>query len=286
MSYVLKKSEPSCSNIELIDANQCLLDSLPIINSNISKLQQNVDFILDKVDGWTDQYFLTNFYNVSANMVKTMLNIQKINDTYVSSYTTVQNLSSQWNYKEFSLYFPDLIDFVLYYQNTTSYTELIANWLNYYFPPSSFAEGQVVNIFLTLKYTDTFNFVFQSNYVESCAPNRNTAVALSCTGCGTDTRFGGCNHDAGGRHWCDNAYTYCSTLKTSETETYSCKGYYGNTYDCNLINQIFNPTLLINSSAPGYLSIDYKIENIEDVFVGRIIKVRIQNQEQSWTIIS
>jgi hypothetical protein len=285
MSYVLKKSEPTCSNIQLIDANQCLLDSLPIINSNISNLQYNVDYIASDMDLWTDYYFLTNFTSFSSKMLNMMYNIQKINDTYVSSYTTVQNLSSQWNYKEFSLYFPDLIDFVLFYQNKNTYNNLISNWVNYYFPPSSFADGQYVNIFITLTYNDKFNFVFQSNYFESCSPNRNTAVTLSCNGCGSDTRNGGCNHTTNGHHWCDNGYSYCQTVKTSQTETYSCKGYYGNTYDCSLINQIFNPTLMVGSSAPGYLNIDYKWTNLEDMFIARVIKIKIQNQSQNWVII-
>ena len=285
MAYTLKKTDLNCSNVELIDSNQCLLDSLPIINSNISRLQTSVDFILKDVSRLEESNFMTIFYNASAKMVTTMLDIQKINSTYISSHTTVQNLSSQWNYKEFSLYFPDLIDFELFYQNPNSFITLIANWLNYYFAPSTFAEGQVINLFITLTYKDNFNFVFKGNYIESCAPNRNTANTLSCTGCGSDTRSGGCNHDTNGRHWCDNAYKYCTTNKISDNETYSCKGYYGATYDCELNNTTFNPSLLSYTTAQGYLNIDYQWKNLEDVFISRILKFKIQNENQNWVIL-
>jgi hypothetical protein len=284
MAVSLTKLDPTCSNIQLIDQNACLGDSLPTINSNIINLSSGMSDLTRNITKWEN--FLTLFSVTSALMVQTMLNIQSINTSYISPYTTVQLLSSRWNKKIFSLYYPTFYDLQTYLSFVGTINDPkndIILWLNTNFPTSSFADEQIVNVFLTLHYTNHFIFSYQANYQENCAPNRHTDTTLTCDGCAGGLPFAGCNHDAGGRHWCDNAYIYCQQTATRDAETYSCQGNTVATYDWTTVDN--NPysgyTPTSNNVPAGNLNIDYK-HNGNDSFVARIISYTFQNINSTW----
>jgi hypothetical protein len=284
MSTKLLKSDPTCSNIQLIDENACLGDSLSIINSNVTNLSSGLDNLTSHVSQWNN--ILSLFYANSATMVETMLNIQSINDAYVSPYTTIQLLSSQWNTKIFSIYYPEFYELITFLSNvgtSNDYKNNVLSWLNVNFPPSSFADGQIINVFVNLYYTNHFIFSYQGNYIESCSPNYHGDAVLTCTGAGADTRHGGCNHDAGGRHWCDNAYSYCNDTMISDVETYTCQGTPTITYDWTTVdndpNGNYSPSS--NNVAAGNLNISYD-RNGNDTFLARIITYTFQNINSNW----
>lgn len=282
MSTILKKTNPLCSNIDLIDSNSCLGDSLYIINKNFSNLEKTTRPMISSVLEWTDENsgLLTFFHNISSKLILTMYNIQTINDVYKSPYSTIQKLSSQWGSKEFSIYYPEIMDLVDYYSNTNTYEQQISYWFNTTFPTSNFSEGQIINIFITLSYSNYFDFSFNSSYNENCSPTSHSDNNLSCNGCGGDTRNAGCNHDAGNRHWCDNAYSYCKqNLQNQTANSYSCTGYVGETFDYDTYYGLYSV------GNTGYLQIKYEIPNIEDRFVSRIIKIKVQNKNNDGNLI-
>jgi hypothetical protein len=284
MSIILKKTDETCSSVQLIDENACLGNSFEIINSNVNTLVSGINAMVDSLSSWNDINFLSNFYSISGEMVNTMLNIKTIEKYYISPYTVIQNLSSKWNYKEFSLYYPTIIDFNVYYINQTIYDDLIKNWLTQNFTPNSFGEGQIVNVFLTLNYTNTFSYSFSGSYQENCTPTANSDNTLSCNGCGGDNRNAGCNQDAGKNHWCGNAYAYCHASTRNDDETYTCVGHVNGTYQWVTHNQLSRnnyPQFVGNN---GELYIDYNWDNIEDTFIGRIVKFVYQNQNKTWVL--
>jgi hypothetical protein len=285
MSTILKKTNPLCSNVDLIDSNSCLGDSLIVINKNFSNLEKTTRRMINSVDFWTADFGITSYFHaVSSKLISMMYNIQTINDVYKSPYSTIQSLSSQWGSKEFSVYYPEIIDLVYYYSNTSIINEQITYWFINTFPPDNFSEGQIINIFITLSYSNYFDFTFNSSYNENCSPTSHSDNNLSCNGCGGDSRNAGCNHDARNRHWCDNAYSYCKQVLQKQTaNTYSCTGYVGETFDYDTYNGLYS----VGNS--GYLQINYQIPNIEDRFVSRIVKFKAKNKINdgylSWEVI-
>lgn len=284
MSTILKKIDEACSNVQLIDENTCLADSYGTINHNMNALTSGVNAMINSVSAWSNAEFLSNFYSISGDMINSMLNIQTIEKYYISPYTTIQNLSSKWNYKQFSLYYPSIINFDDYYYQPNVYNNYIKFWLTENFSPNSFGEGQIVNIFLTLNYINTFSYSFNGSYQENCSPTANSDNTLSCNGCGGDNRMGGCNHDVGGRHWCDNAYTYCKVGTISDDEVYSCLGRVNGTFQWISNNILSQNTFPFYAGTTGSLSIDYNWNDLEDTFVARIIKFVYQNQNNTWVL--
>jgi hypothetical protein len=283
MSFSLKKINPACSNIQLIDINECIGDSLSAINSNIDNFSKSLDGIYNSLANWTYGDVLSNFYTNSGLMISTMLDVQTINDVYISPYTTIQNLSAQWNSKQFSVYYPEIIRIDYYNSNLSTYSGIIYNWFIQNFPNKNFVENQIINIFITLNYISLFGFRFRSDLQETCTPTKHTGESvIKCNGCGEDNRFGGCNHDAGHRHWCDNAYSYCGkTTYTADTQSYQCQGHTKQTYECvidsGLTYNVGHYGLVFVGNT-GYLSIDYLWRNLEDEFVCRVLKYTLKNQ--------
>jgi len=284
MSKILKKTDETCSNVELIDENACLGDSYQVINSNMNALVSGVNSLIDSLSSWNNAGFLSNFYKISGEMVNTMLNLKTIEDFYISPYTIIENLSSKWNYKEFSLYYPSILDFTSYNDYQNFYKDEIMSWLNRNFPTEGFGEGQILNLFVTLNYVNTFSYSFSGSYQENCTPTANSDNTLSCGGCGRDNRTAGCNLDGPGGHWCGNPYSRCTATAVSDTETYTCVGTINGTYQWVTHNQLSRDAFPQFAGNNGQLSIDYNWDNIEDNFVGRILKLTYQNQNQIWVL--
>ena len=271
MATSLKKINPECSGIDLIDSSSCVGDSLETINNNFDILSKKTANLLNNIITVNQQ--LTMFQQVSSNMINIMYNNKIINDVYSSPYTIVKKLSANWSYKEFTIYFPNIVDLVSYNSNKTFYNQTFIYYLYSYFDPSVFAEGQVINFFVTLSYNNIFSFQFKGNYSEICAPTAHSDANISCDGCqAKDSRRAGCNHDRGHRHWCDNAYQYCKTEQIKASDVYSCRGHVADTFEYDTNNGLYQ------TNSHGYLNIDYQLQNIEDRFIARVISFKLQNK--------
>jgi hypothetical protein len=278
MSVELKKTNPSCLNIDLIDLNSCIGDSLSAINKTFVNLQSAEYQMVDSLKNVNTN--LTAFQSISSKLLITALNIQTINNVFKSPYTTVQYLSSEWNKKEFSVYYPVLTDIVLYYSNTTTYTNLISTWFKTNFLSKNFAKNQNVNVFVSLTYVNKFDFIFKGTYLENCTPTNHSNNSISCNGCGGDSRNAGCNITGRG---CANAYSYCNKNSTKDVDSYTCQGYVGATY---IYDTKHNPKTYTSGST-GILSINYELNDLEDKFVTRIIKFKFKNNPNTlnWELI-
>jgi hypothetical protein len=282
MSTKLTKIDSTCLNIQLIDENACLADSLPVINSNVTNLSSSLFHLVENITEW--DRILASFYANSAIMIQTMLNIQTIDDVYISPYTTVQLLSSQWSTKIFSLYYPTFFEINTFLGHEENNLSTILSWLNTNFSPSSFAEGQLINVFVNLYLENQFTFRFTANYQESCAPNQHSELTISCSGA-KDDRYKNCNHESGGRHWCTNVYDQCHAESSkADTETYTCEGstvatYQWYTVDRDPYTSTYSP---VDIGASGNLNIDYR-HNGTDRFIARIKSYRYKNINSTWT---
>jgi hypothetical protein len=281
MATTLTKINPDCLNIELIDSNICLSDSLPIINSNVENLSSGLNDLNRDIQSWDNT--LSLFYANSASMITTMLNIKSINDAYASPYTTVKLLSSQWSSKQFSVYYPTMYELTAFVNSESTYLSEVLSWLNFNFPVNSFAEGQVINIHISLYYISNFVFSFQGNYQENCSPTQHSDATISCNGCGGDNRSAGCNHDVGGRRVCDNPYSYCNSRTTQDSETYTCKGNIVSTRTWTTLNSPNNTSQPVISPSAGNLNINYK-QNGEDRFTARVVSYTYKKQNSNWSI--
>lgn len=290
MSVILKKIDPTCNNVLLIDSAECLGNSLPKLNQNLQILANKVTNVFEDYSGYVNDGNLALFYNNSALMVNTMININKINEVYVNPYTVIQQTSSLYAYKEFSVYFPQIIDLRSYF--TSQYVQddeniLVVNWLNQNFPCTSYAVGQIINVFLSFNYTNYFTYVFDGVYAENCAPTDHTQTTFTCSGCGElQSRYALCNHGSGHHHWCNNAYSYCGSATTGDTETFACQGSIVDTFVALGINQ---QSATVQAAPAGNLQIHYEWNNLEDNFLARIMKLVFQNQidqygNPNWTL--
>lgn len=283
MTFTFNKTNPDYStSYRLIDANSCIGDSLSTINANFNNLLTPLSTMFTTLDV-VDTGAISNFYNLTSFMLTTMYRIKTINEVYIKPYTTIKALSSQWSYKEFSLYYPTIVDFSFFNSDQNFYKSNILSWLNNFFPAYNFPENQILNVFITLNYSNDFSFNFSGNLKENCAPLAQSDNTVSCDGCGGDTRHGGCNHDANGRHWCDNAYIYCAPpKKISDTEVFTCNGSVGDTYK---FDNTKNPTSIYDNKS-GNLSINYSL-NASDKITARIVRFKLQNvytsPDYNWT---
>jgi hypothetical protein len=282
MSTTLKKIDPTCSNIQLIDSNLCLGDSLPVINQNITALSSNLKQLSIHLSEWDN--ILTSFYPMSSIMLQTMYNIQTISNIVLSPYAVIQSLSATWSNKQFSLYYPKIYEIRDFYTGVTTYNTEILKWLNDNFPASSFVEGQVVNVFINLNYNNVFTFKYDANYNENCSPTLHSDATISCDGAGGDDRSAGCNHVVNGHKVCDNPYKYCTATKIKDSETYSCQGYNNGTYIWSSDNEPHRANEPHNIGTSGALSIHYT-QNGNDRFIARVINYTYIVINSTWTLI-
>jgi hypothetical protein len=276
MSTTLTKTNPTCSNIELIDANSCYGDSLPVINSNIANLTATLISLQNTINNWEN---IVNIFSLSSvQMLTTMFNLKLINNKFISPYSLLQSLSSQWNTQQFSVYYPTITGVDYWYgdgnEGNTKATNTLTPWLTASFPAENFVNGQIINVFVNLSYKNTFTFYYHGNLIEYCTPQYSTKTTLACNGCNfSDTRFAGCNHDAGGHHWCDNAYSYCYSSQTSNLVRYRCNGSVGKTYVWKTTDLPKNElqwsanktTITLNNTIPYLIGVGQTIQIINAV---------------------
>jgi hypothetical protein len=280
MSVELTKINQSCNNIRLLDSNECVGDSLSKINQAFSFFAKAQTDMIEFVQAAGQNLIPTVFAPISAKMLQTARLIDSINKIYLNAYTTIQVLSSQWNMKEFTIYFPQILDINQYYNNSYFFKENIRDTLlQTYFPAENIPNGQKINIYITLNKVNYFAYRYSGSYVENCSPTAHSTNVLTCNGCGayTETRRAGCNID--GRR-CQNAYNFCGRGTTSANGRYTCVGNISDTYS---FDNSFNPPFFLKDQS-GYMYINYNIENIEDMFLARIVKLKAVNQNNQWIV--
>lgn len=271
MGVELKKINPACKNVQLIDSNECVSDSLSKINDAImSSKDAELEMITDMTLNWLQT--LTTFNRVSSILLTTALNIQNINNSFRAPYTTVQVLSSKWNTKHFSVFYPQIIEFTDYYNNEAVSLVSIKNWFSDNFPADRFPPSQIVYLYVSLRYTNKFDFIFNGTYIEQCSPTAHSRNTLTCNGCGGDGRNGPCNVDSGG---CFNAYSRCSTRFISDSGVFTCVGTISSTY---VFDNNYTPSFFY-AGQTGRLLINYEIKDIEDKFIARIPILSLINDE-------
>lgn len=210
-----KKTNPSCSNIFLIDQNLCLGNTLKTINYNFSSLQISLSSLERYNNDWYNLY--TIFSTFSARWIRTATNIQTFSAKWIDTTTTVNSLSSRWG-KSFTLYYPTMINIDLWNSYSTSEkNSIIRGWLNNFFRPSDYALDQIVEIVVYLNQNQQFSFTFNRSYEEKCTPNGG-GIVVRCTGCALPYR--GCNRKGRG---CFNAFTECGRTITGQASV-SCTG--------------------------------------------------------------
>jgi len=224
MSVDLTKTDPTCSNIYLIDENQCVGASLETLNGNIKTLSSTLCSFSQNLQHWQDVSNL--FFTSSATVIATALTIDSIKNSYFEPYTTVSKNSATWN-KEFSLYYPQ-INLITFWYNLgdTTINNILTGWLG----SNGFSNNEVlveqkINIYVSLYGGIPFTFVFSRSYVENCNPNSG-GTTVTCSGCGSDPRYHGCNITGIG---CRNAYSYCTSSQTKASNTYACGAKTGQT---------------------------------------------------------
>lgn len=273
---VLEKENKGCRFLELIDINSCVGDLPRTWNNNVTSFNSKIDG-LKEFSGTVfgiPQARLTFMANTSASVLERCFNIRRINDAFRSPYTLIQRLSSKWESKEFSVYYPDFISAVDYINNTNLYSSILNSWLSFNFQTSKYPKNQILNIFVPLFYTNEFFYNFSKTYFETCNPTNHTANSLTCSGCGEETRTGGCN--VGGR--CFNPFTLCRVSKTQDSRVYTCNGLVKDTFIFD--NVISNN--LISDGFSGALTIRYLKGPYEDNFVTKIVKVKYKSINGIW----
>jgi hypothetical protein len=279
MSVELTKINTNCNNIMLLDLNECVGDGLEKLNNAylfFAKAQsQMIDFITGIESG-----IPSFFAPISAKMLQTARLIDSVNKIYLNAYTTIQVLSSRWNAKEFTIYYPEILNIYSYYNNSSYYKDIIRDViLQAYFPAESLPENQKINVYISLSQLNTFSYTYFAQYNENCAPTAHSQNTLTCNGCGAynETRNAGCNID--GRR-CQNAYNFCGRGATTANGRYTCVGNISDTY---AYNNLFSPSLYLKGVS-GDMTIDYTIENIEDLFLARIVKLTGVIQNNQWVV--
>jgi hypothetical protein len=221
----LKKTNENCSNVYLIDENECYADSLPKLTSNFMNLSANLKNLNLQIDSVDALY--STFTTISANIITTVLNVKSIYNQYISPYNTVQQLSANW-VQPFSLFYPEILEINKWYatgKNSTAQQNTLKSWLQVNFPYKNFPSNQIVNIFVNIYEETKFYFEYNRSYFEDCRANSGGGVNVSCKGCGNN-RSQGCNITGVG---CRNAYDYCSADNATATAAYGCIGYGGST---------------------------------------------------------
>jgi hypothetical protein len=215
----LHKTDPTCANIDLIDENSCVGNSLDIINTNVVVLSSNLLSLSRDLNNW--QALCTTVNQFSATMQNMSLNIQRIIQNYYGAINTVQTLSASWSVNEFSLYYPKILNYNTWSASPSA--NMLLDWVKLNFPTNNYSPYQVINLFVKLYYDNTFNFKFSESYLETCKPSNGT-VLIQCKPCPDPRRTIGCNQDIKGQHICSDAKTHCTNTTPDTTVNFSCPG--------------------------------------------------------------
>lgn len=217
-----KKTDKTCSNVYLIDETLCLSNTLQVINYNTVSLSAAV-FDVGRYDQtWKGLY--TIFSSYSAKWIRAATNIQQFSASWLSMSTTVNALSSTWQ-KEFTIYYPQMID-ITYWNSlgTNAQNNTLITWLNSNFNPSKYNLNQIISVVVYLNQQFPFSFEFNRAYYESCTPNGG-GISVSCGGCGHPYQM--CNHHGGAAGYgpCTNLFDACRVERTqSIPDPVTCVG--------------------------------------------------------------
>lgn len=251
-----QKTNPSCSNVYLLDERLCVGNSLDTINTNFSNLFDAVSSIKNFNNSWDNLYTLA--VAQSANWYRAAANIETYGKQWLDTCLVVQSLSSTWS-RHFSVFYNKMIEDSDWYSLTdTQQDDLIMPWLNTHFDPSRGFLRQTINVVIYLKNTKSVSMNFDSAYQETCSPNGGGGV-ITCGGCPRPHR--GCNHHGGraGYGPCTNAYAACGASTTAGSVSHSCVGRGGRTL-----------SLTTGAAAP---------ENV----TSRVIEIEYKNTGNQWS---
>lgn len=276
-----EKLDASCSLVYLIDENFCAKDSLDIINYNVQSLCANLAELEARAQKWNDVY--TNFIANSAAWLASSSDIQYYNAKWMQAYSTVTSLSATWN-QEFSIYYPEILPITDWYGSDTntpqqnSYKQTnFPKWLNKTFPSTNYTNKQVINLFVNLNQSKSFDYTFSKVYYEPCIPSGFAEVV--CTNPSTKPSRG-CNHHGGrnGNKPCDNAYNYCTMETPRLGYKITCNG-----YATNDKQEILNPNIRDIANYRGKNLKVGKYISSSDSSVARIISIKYINNTTSNT---
>jgi hypothetical protein len=214
----LKKTDKVCNNVYLIDERFCLSNSFDIINSNFTNLSSSYQQLKNAADHFNQLY--TYFISNSSTWNIGAINTNSKSSLYNDVYNLTTSLSATWS-KEFSIFYPQLIEIDDYYNNLVFYKNLIKNWLTFIYPPQKFSLNQKIYVYINLYQINLFTFRFSGSYNEKCRPITPPKQVL-CTGNSCGDLFRGCNLDENGRHFCINAYTRCGRSVSASGATATC----------------------------------------------------------------
>jgi hypothetical protein len=224
------KENPECALVYLIDENLCLKDSLEIYNYNVQSLSATLLTLEGHAARWNQIYSF--FVKSSSDWFYATSNIAQFQPNWDSAYTTVTTLSAKWH-KPFSIYYPEVLDYTLWYGSSnnqqlgteeTYKTTILTNWLNKNFAVQNYIQNLEIDLFVYLNYAKEFNYRFYKAFYEPCTPAGGQTV--ECPSCPL-TLNRGCNHHGGraGHGACDNAYKYCTQNGSQRSFKAACKGW-------------------------------------------------------------
>lgn len=284
----LQKIDSTCGNINLIDENTCLGNSINIVNSNVATLCANLQDLTRNLTYWKNIYSI--YTQLSSYIISTGNSLESIKNKYIDYSTTVKTLSSFWQTPLY-LFFPTIYSnnlllssaqtngSILYDLvnggNSSSPTSnnpptiSICDWLKNNFSPTKFIHGQIINVYVNFYNEYTFNYDFKTIYIEECKPN-GKPTTVTCNGCPGDplaSQFQACNQNLASGHVCSNAYSHCPApvSNDAQTLTYSCAG-----------------------SKPVTMTISYTSGNLGDKYICDTLIFKYQNNrgKNSWTSLN
>jgi hypothetical protein len=270
---LFNKIDQKCSNVNLIDENLCLSNSLKFIVSNMNNLSSSLESIQNVAD------YLNNVYTLftvnSSYWIQSNNNITKFAESWNDCYTLVKQTSSTWG-NDFSIYYTSMFEINDWYTNETTYKNTILNWLTYNFPTSEFTPNQIISVYVNLYEDYQFSWTsvwtsltaqpipFSATFTHDChLPNQSSSI--DCTKNCPPAAFHGCNHHGGAANEgpCDNAWDHCGRETVSNgTSTYTCKAK-SNTMSISAVNQYTT-----------------------DRYTATVIKLTYQSSSNKWELIS
>lgn len=236
MEISLEKVDQGCSNAYLIDERLCLSDSFDILNYNFTSLSAAIDILNGHAN------YMNNLYNLFAANSGTWntgaVNTNENSDLYDSMYVNLTQLSATYN-KEFTVFYPYMIEIYDWYSNVTDYQNDIQDWLGINFPTVDFAENQFINVYVNLYQINTFTFSFSGQYNERCLL-KSPPVTVCCTGNSCPTKHRGCNYTHNGKKRCGNAYDVCGQSVSNACGTGGCPAYNARMLNLYNVSAAFN----------------------------------------------
>jgi hypothetical protein len=171
------KINPDNSLIHLLEENNCLKDSLTVINDNFSSFQKTLLELEEYGKDWN--YIHSVVASNSAFWIMVSDDIERYNTIWSSARSVVNSLSASW-IKEFNMTWPYIIKQSEWYGTkdgtTVSETYIKTNipqWLNAIFPPSNYDYRQKITVNVMLQYNQLWSYDTEQGMYEPCIPGGN-----------------------------------------------------------------------------------------------------------------